>query len=50
MTANQDHKRATVVLIHGIWMTGFDMSLLRYRLRRLFAEKGDGTPVSIEVP
>lgn len=34
MTANQDHKRATVVLIHGIWMTGFDMSLLRYRLRR----------------
>lgn len=25
---------ATVVLIHGIWMTGFDMSLLRYRLRR----------------
>ena len=25
---------STVVLIHGIWMTGIDMSLLRYRLKR----------------
>lgn len=24
----------TVVLIHGIWMTGLDMSLLRYRLKQ----------------
>ncbi len=23
-----------VVLVHGIWMTGFEMALLRYRLRR----------------
>jgi pimeloyl-ACP methyl ester carboxylesterase len=30
----QDSRPATVVLIHGIWMTGVDMSLLRYRLRR----------------
>ena len=25
---------ATVVLVHGIWMTGIDMTLLRWRLRR----------------
>lgn len=25
---------SAVVLIHGIWMTGIDMSLLRYRLRK----------------
>jgi pimeloyl-ACP methyl ester carboxylesterase len=25
---------ATVVLVHGIWMNGWDMSLLRYRLRK----------------
>ncbi len=25
-------KRAVVVLVHGIWMTGFEMLLLRYRL------------------
>ena len=34
MEQHQQDNRATIVLIHGIWMTGFDMSLLRYRLRR----------------
>lgn len=24
----------TVILVHGIWMTGFEMSLLRYRIAR----------------
>lgn len=27
-------KRTAVVLVHGIWMTGFEMLLLRYRLHR----------------
>ncbi len=27
-------KREAVVLVHGIWMTGFEMLLLRYRLYR----------------
>ncbi|HEB56510.1 MAG TPA: alpha/beta fold hydrolase [Gammaproteobacteria bacterium] len=27
-------KREVVVLVHGIWMTGFEMLLLRYRLYR----------------
>ncbi len=27
-------KREAVVLVHGIWMTGFEMLLLRYRLHR----------------
>ncbi len=28
------NKSEVVVLIHGIWMTGFELSLLRYRLHR----------------
>ncbi len=27
-------RRETVALVHGIWMTGLEMSLLRYRIRR----------------
>lgn len=32
--SNNDDNAEAVVLVHGVWMTGFEMALLRWRLRR----------------